>query len=88
MVGVSARLEDLLHRLMYPRQKTIAFDPEVVQARLDMAIVPPETVSSVPILPHGGGSCCKISITAAPYISALLQLVKDALTLIEAASCS
>jgi len=90
MLGILARVKDLHARLLNPRLKITEVEFVKVEVGVDVDCVPDisAVVSSVPILPHGGGSCCKLPLCAVPDIHTLLQLVADAVTLTEIAVCS
>ena len=83
--AVSEHLQDLLQRLKTPPLKVVDVDSEVVTQRLAMAVPAPARVTSVPVLPRGGGSCFRLVLAARPMVKTLLQLVQGASDIISAA---
>ena len=73
MRDVLLRAENLVERLSTPRYKS---------EDIDVA----KLVTSVAVLPRGGGSCSYLSIDALPDMQNLLQLVKDAVIIFDLAA--
>ena len=80
--AVSARFDDLLLRLKTPR----FVDPDVVSSRLALTVAPSKRVTSVPLLPYGGGSCLKVPIASTEGIESLATMVSDAILMLEIAA--
>ena len=84
--AVSARFDDLLLRLKTPRFIADAVDPDVVSSRLALTVAPSKRVTSVPLLPYGGGSCLKVPIASTEGIESLATMVSDAILMLEIAA--
>ena len=85
---MSWHLQDLLQRLETPPRIIVDVDTECVTKRLSMAAPVAIRVTSVPVLPRGGGSCFKLQISSSPFVKTLLQLVQGASEIIAQELCT